>query len=193
VTDIDDLRKRLTDVAADIERWRQEASGLRAAMHLPDAATDDALLLSVEETSSAIYLAIENFDELVRDIDRKSHVAAGQIAAVGDALRLVLMEITELGTRLYALRSADPAAGTGKVVEWIELAASSNGDKWHLCMPDGDGQPFVEHHANEPSGGTITRLSIPAFLDERPSGPQHEALRQVLKAREAGDVEAAAP
>src|SRR5690606_18049927 len=83
---IDDLRQRLTELAKDIQHWRGEVHALRAAKNRPDAATDNGLLVSMEETSGAIYRAIADFDELIRDVDRKSHVAAGQIAEVGDAL-----------------------------------------------------------------------------------------------------------
>lgn len=63
----------------------------------------------------------------------------------------------------------------------IEFAASSNGDRWYLC---GEGKPegaFVLHRANPASGGHETRRSIDAFLAQKPSGPEHEALRAVLK------------
>ncbi|MDB5538854.1 MAG: hypothetical protein JWQ89_581 [Devosia sp.] len=103
----DDLPERLRAIAADIVGWRDEARRLDEAARLPEARTDNQLLLSVEETSGAIYKGIASFEELVADVDRTSHAAAGQIAEVGDALRLLLMEITELGTRLYSLRSDD--------------------------------------------------------------------------------------
>ena len=100
-----DLSERLRALTAEIAHWRSEAQRLDVAGKLPGARFDDALLLSVEETSGSIYAGIASFDALVVDIDKASHAAAGQIAEVGDALRLLLMEITELGTRLYSLRS----------------------------------------------------------------------------------------
>jgi hypothetical protein len=180
VTDTDGLRRRLTEMAVDIKRWRSFAVELSDAEQRSGAATDNALLLSVEETSGAIYRAIEVFDELVKDVDRKSHIAAGEIAEVGDALRLVLMEITELGTGLYSLRSRVLLPETSRFPGPVEFAVSSHGDKWILCPAESDG-PIIEHHANEPSGGAITRISIAAFLRESPSGPQHEALRLLLQ------------
>ena len=104
-----DISERLIALAPDIALWRSEAQRLDAAAKLPGAKFDDTLLVSLEDTSGRIYAGIASFDALVADIDKTSHVAAGQIAEVGDALRLLLMEITELGTRLYSLRSDGPA------------------------------------------------------------------------------------
>lgn len=177
MTSKDDLRLRLGTIATDIEHWRNEANRLRAAAKLPSAASDDALLLSVEEISGGIYRGIETFDELVVDVDRKSHVAAGQVAELGDALRLMLLEITEIGTGLYSLRQ-----GGDMPNELIEFAISANGDRWLLSPAAGDSPAFVEHRANEPSGGSITRTAITVFLAEKPAGPQHGALRQLLEA-----------
>jgi hypothetical protein len=180
MTDTVDLRLRLGAIATEIEHWRSEASRLRAAGQLPDAASDDALLLSVEEVSGAIYRGIVDFEELVAEVDRKSHAAAGQVADLGDALRLVLLEITELGTRLYSLRSAAPSKHGATPHELIEFATSSNGDKWLLSLAEGNNLAFVEHRANMPSGGAITRTSVDTFLAVRPAGPEHESLRALL-------------
>lgn len=105
---IDDpgLTERLKALAGDCARWRTEAKELRSRADADGGALDDALLLAVEETSGGIYAGIRTFEALVADIDSKSHAAAGEIAEVGDAIRLVLMEITELGTYLYSRRSA---------------------------------------------------------------------------------------
>lgn len=181
MTSTDDLRQRLLAMAGDIEQWRSESRRLREVSQLPGAAADDALLLSIEETSGAIYRGIAAFDELVVDVEGESHAAAGQVAEVGDALRLVLMEITELGTGLYSLRSSEKSEGD-LPDELVEFATSSNGDKWFLSSAEDDGQAFVEHHPNEPSGGAITRTSVTEFLAGKPSGPQHEALRRWLEA-----------
>lgn len=103
-----DLIERLRTMATDISGWREQTKVLKAASKEPGAKSDDKLLLTVEETSGTIYDGIAEFDALVADIDKTSHVAAAQIVEVGDALRLQLMEITELGTQLYALRSSPP-------------------------------------------------------------------------------------
>ncbi len=116
-----DLSDRLRTLAADITGWREQADGLKAASQLPSARTDDDLLLRVEQTSGSIYGGIAAFDVLVEDVDKTSHTAAIQIVEVGDALRLLLMEITELGTQLYALRSA-PAVSDAPDTPAADLA-----------------------------------------------------------------------
>ena len=111
MTDV--LSERLQALATEMASWRAEAQILDVAAKQPGANFDDALLLSLEETSGNIYAGIASFDALANDIDKTSHAAAGHIAEVGDALRLLLMEITELGTRLYSLRS-EATVGTGQ-------------------------------------------------------------------------------
>jgi hypothetical protein len=108
--DIAALRARLQLTADRIVEWRADAKRLREVMGYVEGPVDRLVLLDMEETSGAIYREIEEFDALVLDIDRKSHAAAGQIAEVGDALRLVLMEITELGTAMYSRETQAEAA-----------------------------------------------------------------------------------
>lgn len=109
--DTSDLLPRLRTMATKITGWREQAQRLKATSRNSGAKYDDELLLEIEETSSGIYVGIAEFDALVADVDKTSHVAATQIVEVGDALRLLLMEITELGTQLYALRSSPPPRG----------------------------------------------------------------------------------
>lgn len=117
--EIADLIERLRAMSTDISGWRDQITTLRAASRTPEAGSDDKLLLTVEETSGRIYDGISEFDALVVDIDKTSHDAAAQIVEVGDALRLLLMEITELGTQLYALRSAPPSEEDGTAIAAI--------------------------------------------------------------------------
>jgi hypothetical protein len=63
----------------------------------------------------------------------------------------------------------------------MEFAASSNGDRWFLCDQSKGEGAFVLHRANPASGGHETRRSIDAFLDLKPNGPEHEALRALLQ------------
>lgn len=121
-----ELIERLRLMSNDIAVWREQMIALRSASRAPGAKTDDKLLLHVEETSGKIYEGIAEFDALLVDIDRKSHAAAAQIVEVGDALRLTLMEITELGTQLYALRSASPGPDEDKA--GANMTASAAGD-----------------------------------------------------------------
>ena len=65
--------------------------------------------------------------------------------------------------------------------------ASSNGDVW-LLISSSEGN-LVEHRPNVSSGGKATRRPMSAFLSEG-FGPQHEALLQLLAARNAGNRDA---
>lgn len=184
----DELRQRLEAIATDIDSWRREANRIREAMKRPGVVSDDEFLVSIEETCGEIYRGIDDFDQLVVDINTSSQTAAGQVAEVGDALRLVLMEITELGTRLYGLRSPDISDTTSLTHDLVEFAVSSNGDRWLLRPEDESNRAYVEHRANEPSGGAVTRTSVATFLAGKPLGPQHDALRLLLAAEAGGPV-----
>jgi hypothetical protein len=70
----------------------------------------------------------------------------------------------------------------------IQFAASSNGDTWLLTKFEDTGIEEVIHRANEPSGGHETRTPVPAFLDLRPLGPEHDALVALLKERMAASA-----
>lgn len=81
----------------------------------------------------------------------------------------------------HPLDEMDPVEESCGPEKQMEFAASSNGDRWFLC---GDGKregAFVLHRANPASGGHETRRSIDAFLDLKPNGPEHEALRALLQ------------
>src|SRR6478609_1000843 len=102
-----DIADRLHLTASRIAEWKRDAARLRAILHERSGRIEPLIMLDVEETASAIYREIDAFEALLVDVDRKSHEAAGQIAGVGDALRLVLLSITELGTEMYARETAD--------------------------------------------------------------------------------------
>lgn len=76
----------------------------------------------------------------------------------------------------------DPLSERDESKEQIEFAASSNGDRWFLCGDGKRGGCFVLHRANPASGGHETRSSVEAFLDLKPTGPEHERLRSLLQA-----------
>jgi hypothetical protein len=107
MTQTTDIADRLHLTASRIAQWQLDASRLNAILAERPGPVEPLVLLDVEETSGAIYREIDAFDSLLADVDRKSHAAAGQIAEVGDALRLVLLSITELGTAMYARETAD--------------------------------------------------------------------------------------
>ena len=60
-----------------------------------------------------------------------------------------------------------------------ELYRSSNGDSWSLCRED-DGSLVVLHHINVPAGGGVERLELGDFLKPDHSGPEHQALVQLI-------------
>ncbi len=101
MTQTTEIADRLHLTASRIAQWKLDAQRLRTILDERPGQLEALVLLDVEETSGAIYREIAAFDALLVDIDRKSHAAAGQIAEVGDALRLVLLQITELGTEMY--------------------------------------------------------------------------------------------
>jgi hypothetical protein len=105
--DTSHIADRLQLTATRIAQWNLDAERLTAILNEREGPIEPLIMLDVEETASAIYREIDAFEALLADIDRKSHAAAGQIAAVGDALRLVLLSITELGTAMYARETAD--------------------------------------------------------------------------------------
>ena len=109
-----DIADRLRQIGRHIEAWREEAKRIS---RMTDAAVafksiDDAHLVDLERTSGEIYAEIAAFNLLVPEIAATSPAVAGQLAEVGDALQLVLLEITELGTRMYSLRSGEVGAET---------------------------------------------------------------------------------
>lgn len=102
-----DLATRLKLFGDEIAGWKEDAAALRLKA---DAAifartVDVEALTSLESTAEAIYAAIARFDALKGEIGAVSPRAAGQVAEVGEALRLVLLEITEIGTSMYAVKS----------------------------------------------------------------------------------------
>lgn len=102
MNDTSDIADRLHLTANRIDEWKRDAQRLRTILEERSGPLEPLIMLDVEETSGAIYREIDAFEALLADVDRKSHAAAGQIAEVGDALRLVLLAITELGTEMYA-------------------------------------------------------------------------------------------
>ena len=99
---------RLRKFGQNLEKWRKAAQGFR---RLADEAVatkkvDEAQLLDLERTAGDIYEEIATFNKLVPEIAIESPTAAAELAAVGEALQLVLLDMTETGTRMYSVRSA---------------------------------------------------------------------------------------
>ncbi len=94
-------------------------------------------------------------------------------------------EPADQGTTSYGqahrMDEMNPVEESCEPEEQIEFAASSNGDRWFLCGQSKREGAFVLHRANPASGGHETRRSVDAFLDLKPKGPEHEALRALLQ------------
>jgi hypothetical protein len=106
----DELIASLRATGDKIEYWRERGRRVRGLANeaLDTHQVKAERLLEVEETSTEIYQAIADFDRLVEEVSHTSLVAAGELAAVGDSLHLALLEITELGTTMYSVRSREP-------------------------------------------------------------------------------------
>ena len=76
----------------------------------PGAGTETrrSALVHLEETATAVYTDITEFQRTVDEIATTSPAAAAQLAPVNDAIHLVLLEITELGIKLYSSRTELP-------------------------------------------------------------------------------------
>jgi hypothetical protein len=59
---------------------------------------------------------------------------------------------------------------------------SSNGDTWSLARDPGTGARAVMHCPNPQSGGQASYVSIEKFLAGGANGPEHQALRRLMKA-----------
>lgn len=109
-----EIAERLSLFAVHIQQWRDEAARLtlRVAQsrQLPPV---EAELMELEETANAIYRDITAFQATVDEVAARSPAAASELQTVSDALRLVLLEITELGVRLYSVHSGIPHTAAG--------------------------------------------------------------------------------
>jgi len=100
----DDVRPTLQHFADNIGQWRGEAARLRIKAEQPHAAPTE-VLVHVEDIAGEIYREIASFDVAVAGVAKHSPKAAGELAEVGETLRLLLLDITELGTKLYSTRT----------------------------------------------------------------------------------------
>jgi hypothetical protein len=60
------------------------------------------------------------------------------------------------------------------------LYESANGDVWRLILDPQSGVPMVEHKPNASSGGRASLTEIGQFLRSGGSGPEHQALLQLI-------------
>jgi hypothetical protein len=58
-----------------------------------------------------------------------------------------------------------------------KIYQSDNGDSWWLCREQAG--VFVLHEANQPSGGTVTKIDLSQFLTSG-AGPEKQALLAII-------------
>jgi hypothetical protein len=56
---------------------------------------------------------------------------------------------------------------------------SSSGDAWYLAR-NGASDVFVRHVPNQPSGGSVSEISVASFLTQSGSGPEHQQLLRLI-------------
>jgi len=105
MSDPQDVRTTLQHFADNLPKWQAKAAKLRVRAKGRRAASTK-LLVHVEDASGELYREIESFNATVAEVARQSPQAAGELAEVGETLRLLLLDITELGIKLYSTRSA---------------------------------------------------------------------------------------
>jgi hypothetical protein len=107
-----ELYARLKQLSENLSSWRKQAERLRFEAYRAERSgqVDDQELVDLEGTAGEIYAGIETFNTLLLEIAKQSATGPAEFAEVGDALHLVLLEVTEVGTRIYRARSAGPRA-----------------------------------------------------------------------------------
>jgi hypothetical protein len=89
-------------------------------------------------------------------------------------------------TALFRLMRKHPIVGHVNYVLGEEVDQgqsfyeSSNGDVWCLTLDVASGRRIVVHRPNAQSGGKVSLFPVETFLQERPDGPQHQALKQLI-------------
>jgi hypothetical protein len=104
-----EIAERLQHFGANIDRWKTEAARLTLlAAASREHPADRTQLTALEETAGEIYRDLTAFNATLTEVAEKSPVAASELVPVSDAIRMVLLEITELGVRLYSTHSGLP-------------------------------------------------------------------------------------
>jgi hypothetical protein len=57
---------------------------------------------------------------------------------------------------------------------------SPNGDTWFLGREPTNGNAFIIHQPNAPSGGRLSHIELGDFLRTEPKGPEHQALLRLI-------------
>jgi hypothetical protein len=61
-----------------------------------------------------------------------------------------------------------------------ELYRSPDGDAWFLGREPTNGNAFIIHQPNAPSGGRLSHIEIGEFLRSGVKGPEHQALLRLI-------------
>lgn len=126
----EEITQRLIHFGAHIQRWRDEAARLTLlATQSRQRPAGLSELTALEETANAIYADISAFKATVEEVRARSPAAASELGAASDALHLVLLEITELGIRLYSVHSGIPQSseiGLGQGGNDLRSSAASS-------------------------------------------------------------------
>lgn len=61
-----------------------------------------------------------------------------------------------------------------------ELYRSPNGDSWFLGREPSNGNAFIIHQPNAPSGGRLSHLELGEFLRHERHGPERQALLRLI-------------
>lgn len=69
--------------------------------------------------------------------------------------------------------------GNVRVSERHELYRSPNGDTWFLGREPENGQAFIIHQPNAPSGGRVSHIELGEFLRSG-KGPEQQALLRLI-------------
>ena len=113
--DLRDLAQRLEPFIANVAEYRSNAKTLAFLAGQAGHPVSDEVLHRVEEIAEDIRSDVVRLADLVKSLRKASAVDIALTTEVEDALRLVLLEITETGTKLYSKRSAIPGIPNNSV------------------------------------------------------------------------------
>jgi len=105
--DKSELAPFLAAEGAKLAGWRDQAHQLSLLL-VPariEGDVSEELHATIEQTCSALYVEIERCREKQEALAAEDVDLTNELAALEDDLRLVLLEITELSTEFYAIRS----------------------------------------------------------------------------------------
>ena len=60
------------------------------------------------------------------------------------------------------------------------IYASSNGDRWFLCVGEEPADVFIYHEPNDPSGGAPSRIKLSTFLAPGRGSPERLMLLRLI-------------